>query len=201
MKLYPIIFLLILLLCSAQSCSLHRKYHSDTLRFPREIDNASVTAQPGHDLLKRWYGVKPLPPAPQNYLSPYYYPWPITCSSPKPIQPIRYCFKDARSAKNLQIVVDRAIAFWSQAMLVSSFTITVEPTCRNKFPCLCSDSGVAKDALMISDEIRDKDEEWNQGPDCYTASTVGYRYIPKGQPDVPHRHYSTYIIVSFSYFR
>ncbi|CZT18896.1 uncharacterized protein RCC_04741 [Ramularia collo-cygni] len=183
--------LLVSLICSAQSCSLHRRYQHDSFQFPQDFTNNSITAHPGHELLKRWYGVKtlPAPGADQSYLSPYYYPWPVTCSSPKVVQPIRYCFKDKRSAKNLQAVVDRSIAAWSQATLVSSLAITVEPTCRDKNMCICSGLGVAKDALMISDETIDGNDEWNHGPECYTASTVGYRYAPKGQPIIPHRHY------------
>lgn len=75
-------------------------------------------------------------------------------------------------------------------MRVSSLSIDLEPTCNGKSMCICSDEGVATDALMISDETREDDDEWNEGSDCYTASTVGYRYIPQGQPDLPHRHYS-----------
>lgn len=185
--------LLLLLTSFVQSCTLHQRTHGDSSISPRELANSSThTAQPGPELLRRWYGVKTLPSEglEHGYISPHYYPWPITCSDPKVVQPIRYCFKDERSAKNLQKIVDMSIAAWAQAMLVSSLAITTEPSCRGVEPCLCSDSGVAKDALMISDETRDEDDEFNLGPNCVTASTVGYRYIPKGEPNSPYRHYS-----------
>lgn len=189
---FRLIALILLLACSIQCCGLHHRHDGDSPYSPRGLNDSIHETQPGHELLKRWYGVKTLPATgvEQGYISPHYYPWPITCSNPKVIQPIRYCFKDERSATNLQPLVDKSNAAWAHAMVASSLTITVEPTCRANAKCICSDPGVAKDALMISDETRDDDEAWTLGPDCVTASTVGYRYIPTGQPNSPYRHYS-----------
>lgn len=185
-----IVVLLAMLAYSAKSCSLHSHGHIPA-HSSQESANISLAAQPGHELLKRWYGVKPLPleGSGQSIMSPYYYPWPATCNSPT-VQPIRYCWKDVRSQQNLQVVIDKAVAAWSHAMEGSSLTVMLDPTCHGNEKCLCSDPGVATDALMISDETRDGDDAWNEGSDCVTASTVGYRYIPKGQPDMPFRHYS-----------
>lgn len=182
--------LLVMLTSLAQSCSLHRRHYYGPPQSLQDFDNSSLTAQPGHELLKRWYGVPALPTDGTRIKPPHYYPWPATCGEPI-IQPIRYCWKDERSQKNLQAVLDTAISEWVHTFHpVSSLQIILEPTCNGNVKCLCSDTGVAKDALMISDETRDGDDDWNLGPDCVTASTVGYRYIPDGQPEVPYRHYS-----------
>ena len=49
--------------------------------------------------------------------------------------------------------------------------------CRNpdgsmKEWCICGEPGVATDSLMMSDETRDGDEDWNFSDNCPTATTV-----------------------------
>ncbi|GIZ46521.1 hypothetical protein CKM354_000964700 [Cercospora kikuchii] len=143
-------------------------------------------------LEKRWFGV---PDMPSNgpHVTPYRYRWPAMRSDPNTM-PVRYCFKDKRSAKNLGKIVLRAAAGWSPAWTdgnnyLSALRIIPDPGCGDEKYCLCGNPNVARDALAISDETRDNDHKWNDGSGCQTLSTTGYLYISPGEPSAPSRHY------------
>ncbi|KAM3422858.1 hypothetical protein BST61_g340 [Cercospora zeina] len=142
-------------------------------------------------LKKRWFGVPELP-IDGSPVAPYRYRWPVTGTDPM-MMPVRYCFKDKRSAKNLGKIVLRAIAGWSPSWTdgknyLSALRIISDPGCGSEKYCLCSNPNVARDALVISDETRDNDHKWNDGPECQTISTTGYSYI-SASTSAPFRHY------------
>ena len=115
---------------------------------------------------KRWYGVRPL--SGEKSKGPFG-PWPLVCDS----QSVRYCFADERSQKNLENVVNSAVAKWSHATLTSNMKIIPD----NEGALLCSDPDVRPDALVIFDATKDNDQAWNHGPDCPTDSaSTGYNY-------------------------
>lgn len=58
----------------------------------------------GSQPVKRWYGV---PEGDKTTILGGWGPWPVMCKEPEPVQAIRYCFKDKRSADNLQPIVDQ----------------------------------------------------------------------------------------------
>ena len=58
----------------------------------------------GSQHVKRWYGV---PEGEKTMIRGGWGPWPVMCKEPEPVQAIRYCFKDKRSADNLQSTVDQ----------------------------------------------------------------------------------------------
>jgi hypothetical protein len=167
--------LIALLIPTAYSCPEHHLTNTSHL-------------QPGHPLVRRWYGVPSLPLA-GPVQSPYYYPWPVTCGYPNALQPLRYCFRDKRSADNLEEPVNLAIAYWAEAMRVSAMKIILDPGAENDIHNYCGTGNVAHDAYWISDVTIDGDYEWNSGPRCRTASTLGYHYIPPNQFAPPRRHH------------
>ncbi|KAK5129348.1 hypothetical protein LTR08_003578 [Meristemomyces frigidus] len=122
-------------------------------------------------LLKRWYGVKPLHA--HSAVVGGWGPWPIMCPTlPSQTQPIRYCFKDARSATTLQPIVDQAVAKWAHALHpASSLQIGLDHAGAK----VCSGPAVRADALVISDESRPEDPQW-KWEECDSQSTVGYNY-------------------------
>lgn len=69
----------------------------------------------GHQQMKRWYGVEV--PDPPNVPGGWG-PWPVICSEPEQLQAIRYCFKDERSARNLQRIVDQVSLHWAAGWIV-----------------------------------------------------------------------------------
>ena len=71
----------------------------------------------GSQHVKRWYGV---PGGEGTTILGGWGPWPVMCKEPEPVQAIRYCFKDKRSADNLQPIVDQVSLFLSS--LLSSQT-------------------------------------------------------------------------------
>ncbi|KAK4505332.1 hypothetical protein PRZ48_003295 [Zasmidium cellare] len=146
----------------------------------------SIGAEYGHHLLRRWYGVQPWDQTAEKDPRRIT-PCPITCQNPVE-QPVRYCFRDKRSAKNLGEIVDKAVVGWSHAMVHSALRIQLDPGTGGDPEITCADERVAKDALVISDETRDGDEDYNLGPDCPTAATLGYQFIPEGRPTLPFRH-------------
>ncbi|SMR47917.1 unnamed protein product [Zymoseptoria tritici ST99CH_1A5] len=158
------------------------------LSCPDQYSPNYTHTEPGHHLTRRWYGVKALHP-PMIAQKPYYYPWPATCGYPNALQPVRYCFLDKWSADNLEDVLNVAISYWGEAMRVSALKIILDPGARGNKHNYCGTEGVATDALVISDETKPGDDEWNGGPNCVTASTVGYKYTPRNQYPSPHRHY------------
>lgn len=69
-------------------------------------------------LAKRWYGVKSI--AGRN-MQGLFGPWPVhEYGEGKPSHGVRYCFKDARSQKNLDNVVKQAVDKWKPAMVSQS---------------------------------------------------------------------------------
>lgn len=151
-----------------------------------------------NSLVKRYISI-PKTPAEGSMQAPYRYPWPKVCSLPEKA-PLRYCFKDKRSATNLGPVLKGAQQIWAPAMVspegqVSSMSIEPDSGCprdehgQMSAECLCSSRGVSRDSLVISDETKDKDPEWNDGPECTTATTVGYHHAADDEPDRPWRHY------------
>lgn len=151
--------------------------------------NESMQADDVNFLWKRWYSV-PEYPGKDKAVDPFVYPWPIVCVEPY-IQPIHYCFRDARSAKNLEHVVKQAVVKWGHAIDNTALTIELDPRTKGNPSMLCSQLGGDgdKDALVISDESIDdpdiakqKDQFYSSA--CQTKATVGYTYEPK----VPFRH-------------
>lgn len=121
----------------------------------------------GESAEKRWYGVRPLDSGQKSRGD--FGPWPLVCES----QSVRYCFADDRSQKNLENVVNQAVAKWAHATLTSNLMIIPD----NEEAMLCSDKNVRPDALVIFDATKDNDQAWNYGPDCPTDSaTTGYNY-------------------------
>ncbi|KXT13911.1 hypothetical protein AC579_2375 [Pseudocercospora musae] len=162
--------------------------------FWHDLDTATNSS-----ITKRWLSVPGVPSNGANgMVNPYQYPWPLSCSEPRK-SAIRYCFNNQRSANNLLPVLQRAIALWYPAMRnpqgqVSSMTIEPDSGCPRdengqlQPDCLCASPGVSRDALIISDETKDGDNAWNDGPDCQTSTTTGYSYIGGGEPSVAWRH-------------
>ena len=126
---------------------------------------------------KRWYGVADSDEDTDKDQEGSVCAWPVKCPAPNPIQPVRYCFKDKRSADNLQPILNEAIARWAPAMQdhVSALSIDLEDGCDNDPHVYCSDDRVSGDALVISDETKDDDAEFNW-EECDTQSTLGYDY-------------------------
>lgn len=159
---------------------------------------SGLSAELGHALERRWYGVLAWDPAKEpDPRRPV--PWPVTCQDPKQ-QPIRYCFKDKRSARNLGEIVDRAVAGWSHAMVHSALKIILDPSTGDDPEVLCDDKRVPDDALVISDESKDDDDDWNQSAECATYSQVGYlppNYVVEGH--LRGRHMLSRCIQSFDY--
>lgn len=123
---------------------------------------------------KRWYGIQPLD---KTKAKGSFGPWPLVCDS----QSVRYCFADARSQKNLEPIVDQAVAKWAHATLASNLQIIPD----NEEALLCSSRDVRSDALVITDMTKDNDKTWNHGPDCPTDSaSTGYDYAS----NKPARH-------------
>ncbi|KAI6898042.1 hypothetical protein KC318_g3924 [Hortaea werneckii] len=101
------------------------------------------------------------------------------CKEPEPVQAIRYCFKDKRSADNLQPIVDQAVARWAHALHpFTTLTISLD----NRDEKVCNDH-VRKDALVVTDTTRDGDEAFNWEK-ADTLTTTGYDYRSKD----PWRH-------------
>ncbi|KAK4548754.1 hypothetical protein LTR36_008527 [Oleoguttula mirabilis] len=144
----------LLLLCQITSAS----HQNITLPFlPRQDEH----------LVKRWYGVNVLHPP---MILGGWGPWPLMCPGPNQKQPIRYCFKDQRSHDRLQTIVDQAVARWAHALAPAS---NLEIGYDHDDTYLCNDAKIRPDALVISDESTDGNENWD---DCDTKSTTGYKY-------------------------
>ncbi|RMY24308.1 hypothetical protein D0867_01469 [Hortaea werneckii] len=137
--------------------------------------------------VKRWYGV---PEGEGANIQGGWGPWPVMCKEPEPVQAIRYCFKDKRSADNLQPIVDqtsadwlirnlKAVARWAHALHpFTTLTISLD----NRDEKVCNDQ-VRKDALVVTDTTRDGDEAFNWEK-ADTLTTTGYDYRSKD----PWRH-------------
>ncbi|EME85388.1 uncharacterized protein MYCFIDRAFT_171316 [Pseudocercospora fijiensis CIRAD86] len=139
---------------------------------------------------KRWLSIPELPSAGVMQL-PYIYPWPRTCSSP-PKRPVRYCYDNARSARNLGPLMEVAQAAWAAAMMnpqgqVSSLSIEPDPGCPRdedgqlKPDCLCLSGRVRKDTLVISDETKDGDDDFNDSPDLTDHGDTNYAFAHMSQ--------------------
>ena len=121
------------------------------------------------EVFARWFSVPDLPTPPHK--TPWG-PWPLVCPG---MQPVRYCFKDARSEKNLKPVIDAAVARYTSALEVSTLSFILD----NEASAVCSDdeSVVRGDALIVSDETKDGEENddfnWDE---CDTQATTGYDY-------------------------
>lgn len=149
---------------------------------------ANTSTDETHFLRKRWYSV-PEYPGKAEATDPFLYPWPVVCQHPF-VQPIYYCFRDARSAKNLERVVNEAIAKWGHAMRVTALRFELDPRAKDNPNVPCSQFEGDIDALVISDEsIEDpnpqivKDHFYSSA--CGTQTAIGYTYLPK----VPFRNY------------
>ena len=118
---------------------------------------------------KRWYGVRPID---NGKVKGSFGPWPLICDS----QSVRYCFADARSQKNLESIVNQAVARWAHATLNSNLQIIPD----NEEALLCGSPEVRPDALVITDMTKDNNQAWNHGPECPTDSaSTGYDYSSK----------------------
>lgn len=126
---------------------------------------------------KRWYGVEKPDDSTNKQQEGRSFPWPVKCGPPNSVQPLRYCFKDQRSADNLIDIVNHAIARWAPAMQdhVSALSIDLDQGTGGDHHVYCSDSRVSGDALVISDETKDDNEQWNW-EECDTQTTTGYDY-------------------------
>lgn len=160
--------------------------------------------QSWNGLPKRWLSVSDSPqlaegttPGPEHV-----YAWPVVCNDPV-IQPIYYCYKDARPLMNLRRYVDRAIQAWAPAMAVSSLRILPDPRCAqvafgsqgDTENCICSQMPPKQsgedhfDTLMISDTTKDNDDAHNKdSAKCSTNCKQGYSYHVPGEPKRPFRH-------------
>ncbi|KAI7313889.1 hypothetical protein KC315_g11530 [Hortaea werneckii] len=140
------------------------------------ITGAFLPLPEGSQHVKRWYGV---PEGEKTTILGGWGPWPVMCKEPEPVQAIRYCFKDKRSADNLQPIVDQAVARWAHALHPSTaLTISLD----NHDEKVCNDH-VRKDALVVTDTTRDGDEAFNWER-ADTLTTTGYDYRSKD----PWRH-------------
>ena len=165
---HPILARMLLLLTTSLCLLLHALPVSAS---NNKLPDLPLLPKATHEqLLKRWYGVKPLHPP---IIVGGWGPWPIMCpNAPAQTQPIRYCFKDARSATTLQPIVDQAVARWAHALHpASSLQIGLD----DETAKVCSDPKVRPDALVISDESRPDDPKWDWDS-CHSQSTVGYNY-------------------------
>lgn len=123
---------------------------------------------------KRWYGIQLLN---NNEPKSSFGPWPFVCDS----QSVRYCFANARSQRNVEPIVNQAVAKWAHATLTSNLQIIPD----NEQAPLCSSKDVRPDALVITDMTKDNDKAWNHGPNCPTDSaSTGYDY----SSNKPGRH-------------
>ena len=132
---------------------------------------------------KRWYGVEISDESTDRDQEGVAYAWPVRCGPPNPIQPVRYCFKDERSAKNLDDIVNHAIARWAPAMQNHVSVLSIDLDFGNDIHVYCEDDRVSNDALVISDETHDNDDDYNWNM-CSTQSTTGYDY----ESDLKGRH-------------
>lgn len=126
---------------------------------------------------KRWYGVQEADESTDKTQVNTVWPWPVKCQGPPPVQPIRYCYKDQRSADNLEDIVNHAIARWGPAMQghVSALSIDLDEGAGGKIDVFCSDPRISDDALVISDETIEDNPAWNW-EQCDTHSSTGYDY-------------------------
>lgn len=142
-----------------------------------ESSELQRTAEHYANLTKRWYSVKELHPL---MVVDGWGPWPLMCpDGDTQTQPVRYCFKDARSQTNLQSTVDEAVARWAHAIQVSALEIDFD----NQNSKVCSGQN-RPDALVIWDATIDDNDDYNWNK-CETRSTVGYSY---GSTDVGRHH-------------
>lgn len=132
--------------------------------------NETLGIFPGHEnheIVRRWYSISG---PQQSTFGGDKGPWPVMCPGPHQTQPIRYCFKDARSETRLFAIVNQAVSKWAHALDPhSALTITPDSLTSS----ICSEHNRA-DALVISDETVDGDAAHNDR--CITASTLGYTY-------------------------
>ncbi|KAF7194283.1 hypothetical protein HII31_04316 [Pseudocercospora fuligena] len=192
----------LLLYCAAVIAMAHspRQGSAHGIRDPSSASNVTIWNDElngtSSSVSKRWFSVPELPTAGIMQV-PYVYPWPRTCSTPVK-RPVRYCYLNARSARNLAPLVQVAQAAWAAAMVnpegqVSSLSLEPDSGCPRDengqlMPdCICT-GRVNRDALVISDETIDGDEGWNDSPMCETSTTLGYEYISDDEPDRPWRH-------------
>lgn len=138
-------------------------------------------------LSKRWYSVATKESQGSRY--PYQSAWPVVCTTPRISQPVYYCFKDKRSAKNLGEILDAAIRIWTPAIAVTSMSIVPDPQCKNPDECICDNSWAKTDSLVISDVTKDGDDKWNNSEECYTDTTVGFIHLAPNAPVQPWRHF------------
>lgn len=72
---------------------------------------------PTASVIKRWYSIQPIA---YQKAKGNYGPWPVVhAGNSVEQQPVRYCFPDPRSRKNLEHVLDQAIAEWNPIFLHS----------------------------------------------------------------------------------
>ena len=78
-------------------------------------------------------------------------------------------------------------------MQVSAMRIAPDPACDDQDNCICTQHGASPDSLVISDETKDQDDsddsDDDESEECISSTTIGYEYIPRGEPDIPWRHY------------
>lgn len=95
--------------------------------------------------------------------------------------PVRYCWRDQRSYENLGDTLNHAIAKWALAAIHSSLDIALDfqgdenTAVQDVHSVYCDDPRVKDDALVIWDESKDGDDEFNW-EQCDTKATTGYEY-------------------------
>ena len=126
---------------------------------------------------KRWFEVEVLNNETDKDEVDTAWSWPVKCKGTPPIQPVRYCYKDKRSTDNLEDILNHAIARWGPAMQeqVSALSIDLDEGTGNDPHVYCSDPKISGDALVISNQTKDGDDEWDWDK-CDTQSTTGYIY-------------------------
>lgn len=132
-----------------------------------------------HPVDKRWYSVEAVD---EHQIEGFFRPWSPVAGTDK--HPVRYCFADVRSQKNLGKVVDHAINKWKPAFERSLLDVTPD----NKKQLICEDGKTRVDALVIRDATKDDDPDWNKGSECPTDNaSTGYNYDPAFKNSQRHR--------------
>lgn len=132
-------------------------------------------------LSPRWLSIPELhPPLNPSYAG--WGPWPRVCTgTPQMRAPVRYCWRDQRSYDNLGVTLNHAIAKLAPAAIHSSLDIALDfegddkTAVKDAHTVYCNDPRVKDDALVIWDESKDGNEEFNW-EQCDTKATTGYDY-------------------------
>ncbi|WPH04872.1 Hypothetical protein R9X50_00776900 [Acrodontium crateriforme] len=116
--------------------------------------------------------------------------------------PVRYCWRDRRSYQNLHEILNHAIAKWGPAAYHSSLDIALDfqgdatTAFKDAHMVFCHDPRVKNDALIIWDESRDGDDDFNWDR-CDTKATTGYEYRNEGSSGPGDDARTGYVVLPF----